>query len=124
MGPDMRNQKGFEVVEIMIVLTFVAVLINIGYDLFYDGSSETQKTAFIAAENFIKRNGIEVKQLSCGENADMDGYAICKILTQNGENIILNCPTEFSEVSDCEETTISHHSIRRQPHTFKPQNSR
>ena len=102
----MRNQKGFEVVELMIFLTFVAVLINIGYDLLYDDSSETQKTALTAAENFIKRNGIDVKQITCAENADMDGYAVCKILTQNGENIVLNCPTELSEVSVCEETII------------------
>ncbi len=102
----MRNQKGFEVVEAAIFLTFVAVLINIGYDLFYDDSSETQKTALIAAENFIKRNGIDVKQITCAENADKDGYAVCKILTQNGENIVLNCPTEFSEDSECKETII------------------
>ena len=102
----MRNQKGFEVVEVMIFLTFVAVLINIGYDLFYDDSSETQKTALTAAENFIKRNGIDVKEITCAENADRDGYGICKILTQSGENMVLNCPTEFSEVSECEEIII------------------
>jgi Tfp pilus assembly major pilin PilA len=102
----MRNQKGFEVVEVMIFLTFVAVLINIGYDLFYDDSSETQKTALTAAENFIKRNGIDVKEMTCAENADMDGYGICKILTQNGENIVLNCPTELSENLKCEEIII------------------
>ena len=102
----MRNQKGFEVVEVAIILTFVAVLINIGYDLFSDDNSETQKTAPIAAENFIKRTGIDVKQITCAENPDKDGYAVCNILTQNGENIVLNCPTESSEVSECEETII------------------
>ena len=120
----MRNQKGFEVVEVAIFVIFVGTLISIGYDLFYDDSSETQKTALITAENFIKRNGIDVKQITCAENADMDGYGICKILTQNGENIVLNCPTEFSEASECEETIISQNSTIQQSHTFKPQNSR
>ena len=80
----MRNQKGIEVVEVMIFLTFVAVIINIGYDLFYDEGSETQETALKAAENYIDRNGIDVKEITCAENADMDGYGMCKILTQNG----------------------------------------
>ena len=102
----MRNQKGIEVVEVMIFLTFVAVIINIGYDLFYDESSDTQKTALKAAENYIERNGIDVKQVACAENADKDGYAICKIQTQNGEHIVLNCPTESSEISECKETNI------------------
>jgi hypothetical protein len=105
-GPEMRNQKGIEVVEVMIILTFVAFLINIGYDLFHDDSGETQKTALTAAENFAKHNGIDVKEITCAENADMDGYAICKILTQNGENMVLNCPTELSENLKCEEIII------------------
>lgn len=102
----MMNQKGIEVVEVMIFLIFVTSLIKIGYDLFHDESSETQKTALRAAENFIKRNDLDVKQITCAENADMDGYAICKILTLNGENIVLNCPTELSEGSECEKTII------------------
>lgn len=102
----MRNQKGFEVIQLMIFLIFVAVLTDIGFDLFHDDNSEPQKTARIAAENFIERNGIDVKELVCGEAADLDGHAICKILTQNEEDIILNCPSELSEVSECEETKI------------------
>jgi|GEM_PF-5241060 len=105
-GPDMRNQRGIEVVEVMIFLTFVAVIINIGYDLFYDESGETQKAALKAAENYIERNGIDVKQLTCAEKPDVDGYGICKILTQNGEHIVLNCPTDSSEISECKETLI------------------
>lgn len=102
----MRNQKGIEVVEVMIFLTIVTVLINIGYDWFSGESSETQKTALTAAENFIKRNGIDVKQITCAENADKDGYTACKILTQNAEKIDLRCPTESSEATECEEVII------------------
>ena len=59
----MLNQKGVEVVQVAIFVIFVGFLISLGYDLFSDHSSEAQKAASIAAENYVKHNGIEAKQI-------------------------------------------------------------
>ena len=102
----MLNQKGVEVVQVAIVVIFVGFLISLGYDLFSGDSSNAQKAASIAAENYVKHNGIEAKQIRCAQTADRDGYALCKILTQNGEHITLDCPAENSDHLECEETII------------------
>lgn len=90
----MIKLKGWHVVVFMVIILALGL-----FTIFMDNRAATEKRAYLAAQNYVSVNSIKIKRLSCSGDSDRDGNGTCNIVTEEGEKISLQCPTNFIDVN-------------------------
>lgn len=85
-------QRGYGLVELMIVSTIVLIFGAAVLVPFINPPSKTEANAYEAADKFILANQLKVKRKTCGHDSDNDGQATCTIALEDSEKIYLSCP--------------------------------
>jgi hypothetical protein len=96
----MKNRmKGITFVEATIILVIVSLVSVIAAGAILNNRGATERRAYENSNIFIKDNGISVKRKTCAGDSNNDGYGTCNILTEDGEKIILQCPTSYFSIN-------------------------
>lgn len=93
-----HTQKGFTLVELLIVLVIGLVLVTIVMEFFANNMGWTEDRAKDNAKLFVSENNITTSRMSCAGDSDHDGYGSCTVVTTADESINLQCPTDFLQV--------------------------
>lgn len=91
----MKSSKGFTIIELVIVLAVVLIAVSIGSSVIWNNRGATEERAYKGGSDFVMKNGIQKKRMTCAGDSDGDGYGTCTIATVDGEIITLECPTDF-----------------------------
>lgn len=92
-------KRGFTLLEVLVVLSVVCIVVVCTANLFLNNMRVTELRADEIAREYVERNGMSVKRLSCAGDSDNDGYSTCNIVLEDGEKIILKCPCDFMNVN-------------------------
>ena len=91
-----QNQKGVTLVTFLGIVVILGVVV--GIFTFVNNMGWTEDRAKENARLFISENNLSTSRMSCAGDSDRDGYGSCSIVTATGENIQLQCPTDFVSV--------------------------
>ena len=105
-----QSNKGYTLVELLIVVLTVGTIAAVIFGAIANNRGWTEDRAKENAVLFINDNHIAPSRLSCAGDSDQDGYGSCSIVTLAGENIQVQCPTDFISVrifgaTGCKEIT-------------------
>lgn len=95
----MKNRNGFTLVEVMIVIAILSILATVVFDAILNNRGATERRAFESANIFLAENNITTERMTCAGDSDNDGYGTCNIVTDSGEKILLNCPTNYFDIN-------------------------
>ena len=109
----MKNQKGFTIIELLIVFVMVVFFAGIIASGFVNNRGATEARAYTGADKFITDNAIQIKRLTCAGDSDGDGYGSCTLATMDGERIRISCPTNWADInifdaSSCKEVFMDY----------------
>ena len=93
------NNKGFTLIELMIVLFIIGIISGIVSNSVLNNRSATEKRAYANAQLFLQSNGLGNSTLNCAGDSQQDGYGTCVVSLENGKRLMLQCPTDYFDVT-------------------------
>lgn len=95
----MKKLLGFTIIELMIAIALVGMVGAILTSAVLNNRGATEKRAYIAAQQFIDDNNLDVERRTCAGDSDDDGYGSCALTLRDQRRIRLECPTGFFATS-------------------------